>query len=123
MLAKSLHQIVQIEFKIAICSASEGGTATSPTDNADTPLGQLVGSPSQQLDLPLLSSQQGAAIGIASPICRGQSKRPLPFLPDFSSFSRFFPSFSHFSPSLTQFFLIFGKFFAVRVHSPPLETQ
>ena len=55
------------------------------------------------------------ASGVASPICwgvggGGQSKRPLPFLPDFPSFSQFFPLFPNFPP----LFLDFGKYFAVR---------
>ena len=62
--------------------------------------------------------------GIANPICRGrgQCKRPLPFLPDFSSFSWFFPSFSRFSPSFPQFFPIFGKFFPVGGDTRPPWT-
>ena len=63
---------------------------------------------------------------IASPIYKeGQSERTFPnsaFLPNFSSFSRFFPRFF---PSFSQFSPIFDNFFAVKggtIQATPLAV-
>ena len=51
----------------------------------------------------------------------GQSERPLPFLPHFSSFSQFFPSFSQFSLLLLNFSEFLAIFSLSEGHSAPLD--